>query len=1235
MTAQPVGAPSLPDLYIHSLTLTSSTLARDREFTLHYNVLNYSSATAGATVSGIYLSTDSTITTSDRLLTTDPVETLYGYGLGSRGVHITIPDTIAFGNYYIGVIADYGNAVAESNETNNSWPGTSVWVVAAQPDIRIQNAPQLSTSWVIGGESASLTYVLENIGTDTAGPSLSRIYLSNDNTITTSDTLLTTDAVAALAAGSRSTESVSVTLPGTLTPGYYYIGVIADYNNAIAEGSETNNVSPSDALYVAALPQPDLDVSYGTSLSSSTVVKGWSVTLSYWVTNYGSGKAGASTSGIYLSTDSTISTSDTLLGTDAVAAMASGTSSSESVNITIPDTLATGTFYIGVIADYDNVVTESNETNNPSNALTLSVIEPVVPDLDIVYAPTLDSAWVLKGGTVKLDYTIEGPAVGWTGSSVTGIYLSTDGTITTSDTLLATDPVAAITQNGWTHKAVSVVIPDTIAAGSYYIGAVADYNNAVAEKDEGNNSSMAAVLNVMLPDDYAGSTSTTGTVAVGGSATGNIEKPQDVDWFRVELLGGVDYTIEVKGASSGSGTLSNPDFTLYSSTGSSIATIYGGGAGTDARYAGFSTGNLAGTYYVGVKQGSSGTTAAVTGSYVVSVGVTQDDYTAGLDTSGNLAIGGTISGNIDYTGDRDYFRVQLDAGTAYKFDLRGASSGGGTLSNPALTLHDAHNTAIRWDDNGGRAYLGSSTDAQIVYIPRETGAYYVGATGSESATGNYQLTAQTLSSDYYIQGLLAQPNVRWNAGAPMGTPVNVTYSFPTTLPSEYSPDDIRGYHSFSGSQKAAAVQALSVISTYANITFTEVSGSDGQIRFGTCFQGNILAGVTIPYTSGDSLTRADVALANDYPANSNLSVGTTGYETLVHEIGHALGLKHPGDYNAIGAAPTPPYLPTSQDTSAFTVETYNNAGTPVKSLMPFDIAALQYLYGANLATRGGNDNYTLSRGSAYVVWDSAGIDTLNASTLTSEVVLDLNPGSVSYDGYVGTGKFLSPIVAIAFGSTIENAAGGSESDELLGNAADNRLTGNGGDDRIVGGAGIDVAVYSGNRSNYTLTDTGNPVLGYTVAAKTGTEGTDNLFDVERLKFADTSVAIDMDGSAGSAARIIGALFGKQYLQTKEYVGAGLQLFDAGQSMEQVAQCALGTGLFKQLAGSGSNSDFVKLVYQNVFGSAPGANDLDNYVRQLDSGEYTQASLAVAAAETDLNKANIDLVGLAQTGIEYA
>ncbi len=211
-------------------------------------------------------------------------------------------------------------------------------------------------------------------------------------------------------------------------------------------------------------------------------------------------------------------------------------------------------------------------------------------------------------------------------------------------------------------------------------------------------------------------------------------------------------------------------------------------------------------------------------------------------------------------------------------------------------------------------------------------------------------------------------------------------------------------------------------------------------------------------------------------------------------------------------------------------------------------------------------------------------------------------------------------------NTITLSSGG---ERAWGYGGNDRFYGMAGDDILDGGAGLDTARYDATRANAALTKT---TTGWTVAS--AVDGTDTLTGIERLNFADTSVALDLDGNAGAVAKILGAVFGKPYLANKDYVGIGLKLLDNGMSYQSLVALAVQTDVFAQLAGSRSNVDFVNFVYKNVVGSLPGSADLNYFVNLLTTGAQTQASLAYLACETDLNRVNIDLLGLATTGIEY-
>lgn len=310
------------------------------------------------------------------------------------------------------------------------------------------------------------------------------------------------------------------------------------------------------------------------------------------------------------------------------------------------------------------------------------------------------------------------------------------------------------------------------------------------------------------------------------------------------------------------------------------------------------------------------------------------------------------------------------------------------------------------------------------------------------------------------------------------------------------------------------------------------------------------------------------------------------------------------------------------------------------------------IYGlaGNDLLRGGAGNDTLDGGT--------GLDIASYVDAAFGVAVDLTNGVSS--GGAGTDKlvsiedvFGSPYGDAITGSAVSNYLTSSDgndvilglagndfilgdggNDSLIGGDGNDQITGGAGNDDISGGAGIDTSIYGGSKANYIITRD-NPAV-WAINAKTGTDGIDRLDYVERLKFSDSYLAIDTatDGHAGQTAQIVRALFGPSMLANKEIVGIGMYFLDQGTAFNDLVAMAIGTGDFAALAGSRSNTDFVKLVYKNVVGVAPPKADLDAYVGLLDSGAYTQNSLGVLACQTAVNTESIDLVGIASHGIEF-
>ena len=205
--------------------------------------------------------------------------------------------------------------------------------------------------------------------------------------------------------------------------------------------------------------------------------------------------------------------------------------------------------------------------------------------------------------------------------------------------------------------------------------------------------------------------------------------------------------------------------------------------------------------------------------------------------------------------------------------------------------------------------------------------------------------------------------------------------------------------------------------------------------------------------------------------------------------------------------------------------------------------------------------------------------------------------------------------------------GGPGADTLLGGNGNDLLIGGDGNDRFEGGAGIDVAVYARARSSYSAVMSNGTLV---VQAASGPDGRDDLLQVERVQFADQRLAFDLNGSAGLTARLIGAVLGPTAVHTPSYVGIGLHELDAGTSQLNLARLAL-TAV---MGSRPSNADVVTVLYRNVVGVLPSADELRAYTDLLANGTYSQASLALMAAQTDLLAQRIDLVGLAANGLEY-
>ena len=423
--------------------------------------------------------------------------------------------------------------------------------------------------------------------------------------------------------------------------------------------------------------------------------------------------------------------------------------------------------------------------------------------------------------------------------------------------------------------------------------------------------------------------------------------------------------------------------------------------------------------------------------------------------------------------------------------------------------------------------------------------------------------AASIDWTQYVDTLVAGPTTK--LGSMPGIGATVTYSFMESLPSDYvGTDYTTGFQAFNDTMKSAARGAFDAWSSVANITFVETIGDSAAIRLGANSQSSSAAYAFYPSNqTGDGID-SDIFLNADLSYMLSPTIGTYGYETLLHEIGHALGLKHPHEDN--------PILTSSLDSNANTVMSYNTVTTNTTP-QALDQAAIKYLYGASdgssytiltlqvgdsggntlagsasndyihgqggadfISLGGGNDgsyagddnDTVFGEGGADLIYGNRGLDYLDGGSGNDTIFGGQNAGSGSpmregVETIVGGtgddviyGNFGGDLMSGGSGADV--IYGGQDNDTLFGGGGSDYLYGNLGDDFMIGGSGFDVFVFGANQGNDTVSDF-DRTSDY-IAIKSGTNGITST-TAALTQLSDVNGTATLDLGSGSSVTLTG------------------------------------------------------------------------------------------------------------------
>ncbi|MEM7057288.1 MAG: M10 family metallopeptidase C-terminal domain-containing protein [Pseudomonadota bacterium] len=525
--------------------------------------------------------------------------------------------------------------------------------------------------------------------------------------------------------------------------------------------------------------------------------------------------------------------------------------------------------------------------------------------------------------------------------------------------------------------------------------------------------------------------------------------------------------------------------------------------------------------------------------------VTFSTIPSNTSTGASISVGQTVLETLETNGDRDWFRIELEAGQRVTIELDGVNHSGsslGALADPYVRLYSSNGSFVTGNDDGG-----PGRNSNLTFTAQSGGTYYIEAAAwNDGYSGDYRLevsaaapiTAGTLQdlSDFLVSGYWSTPRY-WNLGS---TGPNAQNGVLTYTLDGFSEDS----NGLTAARAELVREAFKMYEAVLGIDFQETSSQTADFRFKDNDSG-AYAGSSYSISGGTGfISSSRINVAASWNGGST-SYDSYTFQTILHEIGHALGLGHQGGYNGSASyandatfendswqASMMSYFSQTENTSI------SASNAILISPMSVDWLALddhyaQYGFGVSNAFTGNtvwgfNTNISASTSQvfhdlalyandrAFTIIDSGGNDTIDFSGYSQNQRIDLTVSQAnSTQATTSDIGFETQNLTLAVGTVIENAKSGGGNDQLVGNEVNNSLYGGGGNDTLEGKGGndyldggsgsADVAIFTGNLSQYDINQISSNQFTVTQTSGAGSNGTDTLLNIETARFSNTDI----------------------------------------------------------------------------------------------------------------------------------